>query len=159
MTNKQTNKQTDQVDFFFWFWIRSGLRLEKYFLWNKKRGNYSCFGLFSQTKQERVLFWWQTSKQTNRPSWFFFLVLDKTRPSAGITWTEKSVENQKWQKHKIVPAKGRVLSRTRKKNQLGPSVCLFVCHQKSTLPCLVWEKSLKHESFPRFLFQRKYFSS
>ena len=40
-----------------------------------------------------VLFWWQTDKQTDRqtnrqtngPSWFFFLVLDKTRPSAGIS--------------------------------------------------------------------------
>ena len=43
------------------------------------------------------------------------------------------------------PAEGRVLSRTRKKNQLGRSVCLFVClfvcQQKSTPP--VWfEKTL-----------------
>ena len=29
MTNKQTDRQTDQVDFFFWFWIRPGLRPEQ----------------------------------------------------------------------------------------------------------------------------------
>ena len=28
MTNKQTDRQTDQVDFFFWFWIRPSLRPE-----------------------------------------------------------------------------------------------------------------------------------
>ena len=51
-----------------WFWSQD----EKYFLWNKKRGNYSCFGLFSQTKQGGVLFWWQTDRQTDQVDFFFW---------------------------------------------------------------------------------------